>query len=243
MRKLFYLGFCALLLASIGCAITNYPLLVDVRYGDLEKTNGRAMIYQSSQVATLWDDGADNLFSMVDQKANGDQVLTTYNYYTTDGQYFQDWTFCQANWGGCAIWTAPNPVEGDVDIFDGDWNQNCLGSRSLSSLVSVGSRYGECGRWSSLDKHNLLNGVTWLSEDMVSINLNRNNTNLLANGMNIPIYGSMQVTADLGNNTMLLDATNPLLSYTKEAYSQITGEKEVTLSINGISNTWMMKGL
>ena len=37
------------------------------------------------QLEKLWSDGADNLFSMVDQKANGDRTLTTYNFFTTDG--------------------------------------------------------------------------------------------------------------------------------------------------------------
>jgi hypothetical protein len=153
MRKIFYLGFCAVLAMGVGCAITNYELITDndqYKNGStVVSTNGKAII-MTGQVATIWPDGTDMLFTMVDQKANGDRTLTTYNWFATgDIPTFKDNTYCNPDWVGCAIITAPDPEVGDTDLFDPGFdgtNENCSGERSLSVLLSTTRYYGECGR-------------------------------------------------------------------------------------------------
>jgi hypothetical protein len=203
MRKLFYLGFCAVLAMGIGCAITNYDLITDNDqvYKDnctfpncpaTVNTNGKAHIIESSQVATIWDDGVDELFTNVDQKANGDRTLTTYNNFSTfDGPWWHDDFYCNPDWNGCAIWTAPDPQTGDVSLFDGQWNQNCLGSRSLFYLISTPRYYGECGRDVLADKIGMLNATyegTFRNELGLMYDFSMNNTTLNVGGnlMSIP---------------------------------------------------------
>ena len=76
MKKVSYLAFCLLLVAGFGCAITNYGIITDndqVSNGQgsgVVDTKGKAKLFESSQIATIWPDGTDELFSMIDQKAD-----------------------------------------------------------------------------------------------------------------------------------------------------------------------------
>jgi hypothetical protein len=58
-----------LLVACItgGCEITDYPVITDDRggYSGIVRTGHKAYIMPSSQVATVYDDGSDETFSMV----------------------------------------------------------------------------------------------------------------------------------------------------------------------------------
>jgi hypothetical protein len=148
MKKL-YLAFIAVLALSMGCAITNYPLIYDTE-GDSEdflvSTNGKAVIVPTSQVIIGSGGVYTELFSMVDQKSNGDQTITTYDNVSFGSPKFLDFVYCNPDWTGCAITTAPNPAVGDNDIFDYTYNINCDGIQALSLLVSFGARSQECGR-------------------------------------------------------------------------------------------------
>ena len=132
MKKVLYLGFCLVLAMGVGCAITNYSLITDndqVSNGQgsgVVNTNGKAKM-TSQQVATIWPDGSDELFSFIDQKADGTAVITTYNNFSTGGDpTFHSDLYCNTAWNGCAIWTAPDDNVGD--IFDGTFNANCAGA-------------------------------------------------------------------------------------------------------------------
>jgi hypothetical protein len=148
MKKL-YLAFIAVLALSMGCAITDYPLITDTEgdaSGFVVNTNGKAVIVPTSQVITLFPDKNVELFSMVDQKANGDQTIDTFTNVSFSGTYFMDFTYCNPDWTGCAVAVADNPLVGDISIFDYVWKVNCDGADALSLLVSFGSRTTECGR-------------------------------------------------------------------------------------------------
>jgi hypothetical protein len=142
-----------LLLAGTGCAVTDYGVITDndqVRAGqdnpgEIVNTNGKAHHYECSSIATIWPDGTDELFSFVDQQADGTSTITTYNNFSTgDEPTFHSDLYCNTDWSGCAIFTAPD--DNDVNLFDGTTNTNCSGARSLSLLLSTGRYYGECGR-------------------------------------------------------------------------------------------------
>jgi hypothetical protein len=205
------MGFCLVLAMGVGCAFTDYGVIIDGYTGEIENTNGKAMIMPGSQVATIWSDGADCLFTMVDQKANGDQTLTTYNHYTTDGSYFQDFDYCSPDWTGCAIYTAPNPVVGDVDIFDGTANYNCSGARSYSVRVALYGRYTECGRgWQ--DRLSATQTMNEMNGDLVA-NLSRANTQFVIGDQQLNMIGVVPVELNLeGAGTLAVYLDNPLFT-------------------------------
>jgi hypothetical protein len=222
MKKLFVFGFAAAAAMGFGCAITNYDLITDNDQGGVVNTNGKAYIRQSSQVATNWPDGNDNLVWFVDQKANGDRTLTTYNYATSaTGDPFKDDLYCSPDWNGCAITTASDPQDGDVDDFDYRANTNCSGFRSLSLLVSTTRYYGECGRAAVTDRTmrmiGLANemtpvqykGATWLRMNLSALNtsmvLNNNNGSAYA----LPMTSQIGLMANFAQRKLVLDLTNP----------------------------------
>lgn len=222
MKKLFVFGFAAAAAMGFGCAVTNYDLITDNDQGGVVNTNGKAYIRQSSQVATNWPDGNDNLVWFVDQKANGDRTLTTYNYATSaTGDPFKDDLYCSPDWNGCAIVTADDPQVGDVDDFDYRANVNCTGYRSLSVLVSTTRYYGECGRAAATDRNmrmiGLANqmtpvaykGATWLRSNLnalnTSIRFDNNNGSVYA----LPMTSQIGVMANFAQRRMILDLTNP----------------------------------
>lgn len=161
MRKLIYAALISAVLLSLGCAITDYPVIFDDRgpWGDtvLDSFYDQAYIIPSSQVATIYADGSDELFTTVVQDNRADQWLYTYNNFDASGVIsFLDQTYCDPTRVGCALATAWNPdlptayPHGDQgndvdDPFDYVFDPSCSGARSLSILSSVGSRIGECG--------------------------------------------------------------------------------------------------
>jgi len=222
MKKLFVFGFAAAAAMGFGCALTNYELITDNDQGGVVNTNGKAYVRQFSQVATSWPDGNDNMVWFVDQKANGNRTLTTYNYATsaTDDP-FKDDLYCSPDWTGCALITADDPEVGDVDDFDYRANVNCSGFRSLSLLVSTTRYYGECGRSAVTDRTTRMLGIanqmspvqykgaTWLRTNLNALNtsivLNNNNGSVYA----LPMISQIGLTANFAQRRMLLDLTNP----------------------------------
>jgi len=199
MKKLFYLACCLVLAMGVGCAIIDYDLITD-EFGQTINTNGKARIL-SINIGFAWPDGMDSAFTMVDQKANGDRTLQTYNRFTTlvtggttsvDPPNYPDadiftwgpWGpgnpgYCSPDWNGCSMITAQDPEVGD--LFDWSFNRHCTaGLRSLVYVVGISRYYGECGRaqTSVADRiafMNMGNIVSGNGFEGLLFNLNRNN--------------------------------------------------------------------
>jgi hypothetical protein len=149
MKKLLYGVFCLALLASLGCAITDYPVITDTRgdFSGVIRTGHKAYVLPTSSVATIWSDGSDELFTSVYQNNYGDQKLYTFNNFDPSASViFLDQTYCDWRYEGCEVTRAWNPAQSNVDDpFDYEFFPDCSGARSLSLLVSNSSRVGECG--------------------------------------------------------------------------------------------------
>ncbi|MBD3867697.1 MAG: hypothetical protein IFK94_06205 [Acidobacteria bacterium] len=251
MKKVFYVACCLVLAMGVGCAITNYELITDDD-GSAVNTNGKAAIMPSSQIGTLWPDGMDESFSMVDQKANGDRTLTTYNNHTTD-QTFIDWLYCSPDWNGCSMVTASDPEVGDVSIFDFTLNRNCSGLRSLSYVLSTTRYYGECGRAmaSVSDRISLMNMGNITTQNGVEgllYNLNRNTFSIRLDNnsgvvSSLPVVGDASIFVSPARRQMTIDLTNSLLANTGRGLADFTRNygtdvTTVTFTLNGISKSW-----
>lgn len=172
MRKLLCAAFCAAMVFSFGCAITDYPVITDTRGADanavMQSFYDKAYIVPSGQVATIWSDGSDELFTEVTQTWEGDQWLYTYDNFDASGMInFLDQTYCDpTRQSDCWITKAWNPdlpnayphgdqgagYNNEDNVFDYFLDFSCQGARSLSLLVSYTSRIGECGSGIWADK-------------------------------------------------------------------------------------------
>lgn len=161
-------------LAAAGCAITNYPVITDTRGADSEAVvvslYDKAYIVPSYTAATLWDDGSDEMYTVVQQDWKGDQWLETYcNFDPTATVIFLDQLYCdparQTDCRELLAWNPnlpeaypgdPNAQSADFDDpFDyEEYNWNCPGARSECVLLSYDSRIGECGSGIWADKQN-----------------------------------------------------------------------------------------
>jgi hypothetical protein len=228
------------LTAMSGCAITNYGLIVD---NDQKRTDGNGSLivntngkahYGKVGVLTMWPDGTDELLQFIDQKPNGDRTLTTYNNFSTgDEPALSSNLYCNPDWNGCAIFTAPDPQVGDVDEFDGQLNANCSGARSLLILLSTGRYYGECGRKAA--KLSLDDKFTLVSRGTVATMRNiegllwrwdaTNTTIRLQNeeGLSVllPLWGRGSLWTTIGGRyPLVLDATHAMLGHTMTRYAE-----------------------
>jgi hypothetical protein len=218
MKKLLLIALLAAI--SLGCAVTDYPVIFDDRGADddgvMTGQYDLAFII-TSQVATIWDDGTDELFTLVSQDWKGDQWLKTYNNYDASGLInFLDQTYCDPTRDSsfCAISVAWNPdlpnayPHGDqgagynnVDNpFDYVLDLNCNGARSLSLLVSYTSRYfGECGssvwadRQGAAYEFSLLDKVNFRGQSVYHIPVNSTVASFTVNGSEMPIYGQFNL--------------------------------------------------
>ncbi|UCF66158.1 MAG: hypothetical protein JSV80_10160 [Acidobacteriota bacterium] len=170
MKKLAVTAFVAALALSVGCAITNYPVIVDSGgpWGDqvMDSYYDKAYIIPTSQVATFWADGSDELYTLVTQDWKGDQSLYTYNNFDPSLSVLfldQRFGYCDpTRQTNCWIIRASNPDLPDLypigptgqgsgdpsqsdDPFDYEFDASCPGARSLSLLISDELRLGECG--------------------------------------------------------------------------------------------------
>jgi hypothetical protein len=250
---------------GLGCAITDYETITDndqVSSGkeghfDPYNTNGKAHL-MTGQVATIWPDGSDELINFVDQKANGDRTMTLYNNFNSDyptnqaaGEKptFHDDNYCNPDWSGCAIWTAHDPP-GNVfsPAFDGTWNQNCSGSRSLSVLVATTRYYGECGRteWTLQDRMQLAmmgEPGDFLGRPGMWFHYDYNNLTLLVNGHAMPVFdGAIHAVPKQKQFVALFD--NPLNPVTLNAMSDVAGKGDIvdiSIGYNGFWRTMTVK--
>lgn len=245
---------CFAIAACSGCAITDYVLITDndqVSNGQgsgIVNTNGKAHIYYCSQWISLWPDGTDNLFSMVDQNAAGDRVITTYNNFSTSTEpSLHSDIYCNPDWQGCAIMTASDPQADDADRFDGHLNMNCSGARSLMVVLSTSRYYGECGRarLSLTDRVRLMNMgriATLDGSEGLLYRLDAQNTSLrVATGSGetiLPLRGGIEAFAT--GRGGYVDVTNPLIANVGRAYADFQRrhggrETTVTITYNGLS--------
>jgi hypothetical protein len=243
MRKLIYAALITAVLLSLGCAVTNYPVIFDDRgpWGDtvLDSFYDQAYIVPSASVATIWADGSDELFSTVVQDVNADQWLYTYNNYDASGIVtFLDQTYCDPTHADCAVITAWNPYypeaypHGDQsntidDPFDYTIDDSCSGLRSLSYLVSMASRLGECGsgvmadpqafsyEFSLLDQVNFRGQMAYelpIDSSIASFTLTSHDNGV---SQNLPLYG--RFTGYLDRELRLALPITPNMEYQRRA--------------------------
>ncbi|MDQ7005938.1 MAG: hypothetical protein Q9Q40_01760 [Acidobacteriota bacterium] len=204
MRKLLYSVLCLALLASLGCAITNYGVITDDRadFSGVIRTGHKAYVTPTSQIATIWSDGSDELFTMVYQNQYADRKLYTFNNFDpTASVLFLDQTYCDWRYEGCEITRAWDPHQDALDDpFDFEFFEDCSGARSLSLLVSQESRLGECGDRVFADLQNLagefadLPVTQFRGEAAYVIPVNAGNTNVSVTTpegvtASVPLYG------------------------------------------------------
>jgi len=266
MTRISTIGLALAVALCAGCALTDYGLITDndqvARAGStgVVNTNGKALVLLKSFYAVSYPDGTDELFSMVDQKANGDRTLTTYNNFSTgDDPVFRDDLYCNPDWQGCALFTAPDPEEGDVDPFDGVLNANCSGARSLVfNFTTPREWYGECGRGrlSLTDRLALLNMgrlARKFGREALLYDLNRGNTrvtldNNAGSTVDVPLSGRAAFAAMAGARSIThVDATHPLIRDVLFRVADFlddhrTERTTVTLTYNGISQSFDIGG-
>lgn len=267
MRKLIYTAFLAAVVLSLGCAITNYPVITDsagpVGGQVMNSFYDKAYVIPSSQVATIWADGTDELFTLVTQDWKADQRLFTYNNFDSTGIVsFLDQTYCDpTRQTNCALATAWNPDlpdnyphgseggstgnSGDpnqVDNpFDFDADDSCSGYRSLSLLLSVGSRIGECG--SSIDDFQGaaamfagLDVTTFQGRTVYHAPINASTIAVDANGVNVPVVGQHNVYFDEYMRAAV--QTNAATRYQISAFERVIGQLGTSaLDINVVYDT------
>jgi hypothetical protein len=254
MKKSLYLAFIAALALSMGCVISNYPVLTDTEgneAGFVVNTNGKAVIIPSSQVITLWPDQNEELFSMIDQKFDGTGTINTYTNVSFPPSKFMGFTYCNPDWTGCAMATA---YDDNVNIFDYEINYTCQGARSWSVTVSYFGRLAECGR-TMLSDLGMVNAITGslvdLGADRMGLNLNRRTVSLvgqddLGHSFTMPIMGNhMIVVTPRGTEVTY----SPAMQHTARAMARVTQENGVknwtinylghSYSVNAIFNTEM----
>lgn len=256
MRKLLVLALAAALLAAVGCHITDYPVITDDRgdFSGVIRTGHRAYVAPTSSVATIWSDGTDELINLVYQNQYGDQKLYTKNNFDPTGSViFIDQTYCDWRFDDCEIAMSWNPVNGPDDVFDFDGYSDCAGYRSLSLLVSQGSRIGECGDvWLSsqpgdrgrnlqavLDEFSMLPTTTFRGETAYVASLNYGNFAVNVGGVEMPVVGQQTIFF-----TKDLDAVVPVgpnailqLNWLADLVSERGEQQDVQLDYNNLSTT------
>lgn len=225
MKKLLCGAFLSVVALSLGCAITDYPVIFDSRgpYDNNVMTGqyDHAYIIPSSSVATIWSDGSDELNSYVAQDWKGDQWLKTYNNFDASGALnFLDQTYCDpVRQGACAVVTAWNPDVAGDDPFDYTFDTACSGARSLSLLLGVSSRIGECGSGVMGDKQGAayefsnLETVSFRGKSVYHLPIDSSIASFTLTGADgavaaMPIYGRFNAYIDQRLRTMLMASPN-----------------------------------
>jgi hypothetical protein len=153
-------AFVVLIGLSVGCHYSDYPVIFDSRgpYDNNVLTGqyDQAYIIPTTSIATIWSDGSDQTYTLLQQDWTGDQWLRTYNNYDpTASLIFLDQTYCDPiRQPGCASRVSWNPDLPNCDyygesacddVFDADYDFECSGARSICMTIARSSRIGECG--------------------------------------------------------------------------------------------------
>jgi len=248
MKKVLLTAILAVL--ALGCAITDYPVIFDTRGADdngvMTGQYDLAYIIPSGQVATLWDDGSDELFTLVSQDWTGDQWLKTYDNYDPSGLInFLDQTYCDPNFDRsfCAITVAWNPDIATDDTFDYVLNMDCQGARSLSLLVSYVSRLGECGSGVWADKQglfyefSLMDRVNFRNQSVYHVPVDSTIATFEVNGENAPLFGRFNMYLD--QKLRLMVPVTPNMKYQLrwlDSYTQAHGHNlDVNLTYGALN--------
>ncbi len=268
MRYLLFTALSLLVIAGLGC-ITDYGIITDNDQSVAGRRNndapintvGKAHIRYGFQAVTIWPDGTDELLSFVDQAADGTATLTTYNNFSTGTEpAFHADLYCNASWSGCSIFTAPD--DNDGNLFDGRFNPNCSGARSLSILVSTGRYYGECGSQEAKlridEKIALLDSAVSakaFGRDGLLWSLNSSNTSIrvrnLSTGLTVglPLYGAgIEFFATRLKDPAVLWLDHPMLGVTFREYANLLDDElhaealELTIEHNGIPIRFTVSG-
>lgn len=207
MKKVLLTAILAVL--ALGCAVTDYPVIFDTRGADengvLIGQYDPAYIIPSGQVATIWPDGSDELFTLVSQDWTGDQWLKTYdNFDPTASIYFLDQVYCDPVFDRsfCPVTVAWNPDIATDEMFDYVAGVDCQGFRSLSLLLGMGSRIGECGSGLWVDKQglayefSLLDRVNFRNHSAYHLPIDSTVATFEINGDNAPIFGRFNTYLD-----------------------------------------------
>lgn len=261
MRKLLYSVLVLALLTSLGCAITNYGVITDDRgdYSGVIRTMHKAYVVPTGQVATIYADGSDELFTMVYQNQYADRTLYTFNNFDPTGAVnFLDQTYCDWRYEGCEIVRARDPRQDWLDDpFDYEFFGDCSGARSLSLLVDQGSRLGECGDRLFSDIQGLsaefaeLPTTTFRGETAYVVPMNAGNTTITLDDTNMPLYGQftsfltedLQLVIPMTPNTKLQLGwlanhvnTNGTRANLAITYGSLQGSVDLAIAIDGINH-------
>ena len=270
MRKLFYVAFVAALAMALGCAITNYPVIFDSRGADgdqiLDSFYDKAYIIPSGQIASIYDDGSDELFTEVVQNWQGDQWLYTFNNFDpTATVLFLEQTYCDpTRQSDCAAVTAWNPdlpeaysygsgpINETDDPFDYTMDDSCSGARSVSLLLSRSSRIGECGSGIWADKQAAaaefanLDVTSFRGLDVYSLPVDGRNTSVRVNAHQdgastvVPIFGRFQGYVD--QELRVIVPVTPNAKYQAKWFANWVAShgsaNELEVVYNGLSTTF-----
>jgi len=248
MKKLLYLSFGLVLAMGVGCALVEYPVIIDndqVNQGGqyIVNTNGKAHVMET-QVATIWPDGYDEIIWFVDQDASGNQHLTNYNNYSTAYPIFHDDLYCNPDWVGCSVWTNYVPVELNGQFvayqYNSKWNPNCAGYRSLSVLLGTTRYYGECGRRMPLSDVVTMMNLGQVDGQNMKYFFRPDNTTLRVDNnagyvATLGLNSEIPMVLNRSNRTGIINMTDPLTGRTLENLAQIArehGTNKMTLTVN-----------
>jgi hypothetical protein len=168
---------------------------------------------------------------------------------------FLDQTYCDPNHQeDCFIVKAWNPDYPDAypwngqdsfneadDPFDGIEDEDCKGYRSLSALLDVGARIGECGSGIMADQQNaafefsLLEETTFRGEEVYALPFDRSIASFQVTGTDdfsqeMPIYGSYETYLD--KDLRLAVPMTPNMEYQMDWLRSFTANHGNALRIN-----------
>ncbi len=241
---------------ALGCGLTDYPVITDTRgdFSGVIRTGHKAFIQPIFvySVATIWDDGTDELFNMVYQNSYGDQVLYTFNNFDpTASVIFLDNTYCDWRYEGCETLRAWNPHQDNVDeMFDYEFFSDCSGARDISILTGTSSRMGECGdgvflggRQDLATEFSQLATTTWRGKPAYIVPVSAQTASLSIGGFDVPLYG--QSTGLITDSMQLIFPMTPnsrhTLRWLSEWAEQHPGPTEATLTYGSFSTSVPIK--
>lgn len=203
--KLLAIG--CLLATSVGCHITDYPIVTDDRgdYSGVIRTGHKAYIEPTADLAIIYPDGSDDIFSMVYQNQYGDQRIYSFNNFDpTASVIYLDQSYCDWRYDGCDVMRSWNPHQDSLDYsWDYELNLGCRGALSVETLIIRPTRVGECGdsfRGPNLQRlaseFATLATTTWRGDTAYLVRLNPETMSMTFNGDVMPLYGEQLLLLD-----------------------------------------------